>query len=397
MVWQISPPRGMELFASSEIGKCSINQAESSKRKETKETESQSSTRVKTIFFGPNKIPFSAIFDAKNDLNVIGQEIALKAELNISPYTSKSTNNSLNPIGEIKNLEVTFESEERSYLDFLVFENFNQIIIEEKSSILSSSKESILPLTDRKSKGKETEDKLEVEDSEAIEKIKEELKKMRRNWDIAIEDPEKWLALEISGMNKEDKVEIPQKIFKMDLKLPEPNSSRISEDYFNLFQEETRYISNIEKDLLNEEPKYSIIKALAKRKFKELEKESTIFTEDKMDQVWDSYIKKGIKQRMEIVLEGKLVESEDELKLCQQNNGNWEYKYKQSRKFEDLEEGELLENTQRLAGLSILEEFNNAYDEICFLSSSTDLFNQNKGIASELPNDSQNMKDWKIM
>ncbi|MBW0576769.1 hypothetical protein O181_116484 [Austropuccinia psidii MF-1] len=93
---------------------------------------------------------------------------------------------------------------------------------------------------------------------------------------------------------------------------------------------------------------------------------------------------------MEIVLEGKLVESEDELKLCQQNNGNWEDKYKQSRKFEDLEEGELSENTQRLAGLSILEEFNNAYDQICCFSSSTDLFNQNKGITSELPNDSQN-------
>ncbi|MBW0549254.1 hypothetical protein O181_088969 [Austropuccinia psidii MF-1] len=58
--------------------------------------------------------------------------------------------------------------------------------------------------------------------------------------------------------------------------------------------------------------------------------------------------------------------------------------------FEDLEEGELSENTQRLAGLSILEEFNDAYDQICFLSSSTDLFNQNQGITSELPNDSQN-------
>ncbi|MBW0539416.1 hypothetical protein O181_079131 [Austropuccinia psidii MF-1] len=176
----------------------------------------------------------------------------------------------------------------------------------------------------------------------------------------------------------------------MDLKLPEANSSIISEDYFNLFQEETGYISDTEKDLLSEEPKDSIIKALAKRKFEELEKESSIITEDKMDQVWDSYIKKGIKQRMEIVLDGRLVESEDELKLCQQNNGNWEDKYKQSRKFEDLEEGELSENTQRLAGLSILEEFNHAYDQIFCFSSATDLFNQNKGITSELPNDSQN-------
>ncbi|MBW0582053.1 hypothetical protein O181_121768 [Austropuccinia psidii MF-1] len=390
MGWQISPPRGMELCASSEIGKWSIHGAESSKRKETEETESQSSTRVKTIFLGTNKIPFSAIFDAKNDLNVITQEMALKAELNISPYASKSTVNSLKPIGQIKNLEVTFESEEKTYLDFLVFENFNQIIIEEKSSILSSSKESMPAVTHIKSKGKETEDKLEVEDSEAIEKIKEELKKMRRNLDIAIEDPEKWLALELSGMNKEDQVESPQKKFKMDLKPPEANSSRISEDYFNLFQEETGYIGDTEKDLLSEEPKDSIIKPLAKRKFEELEKEISIITEDKMDQVWDSYIKKGIKQRMEIVLEAKLVESEDELKLCQQNNGNWEDKYKQSRMFEDLEEGELSENTQRLAGLSIIEEFNDAYDQICCLSSSTDLFNQNQGVTSGLPNDSQN-------
>ncbi|MBW0574310.1 hypothetical protein O181_114025 [Austropuccinia psidii MF-1] len=169
---------------------------------------------------------------------------------------------------------------------------------------------------------------------------------MRRNLDIAIEYPKKWLALEPSGVNKEDKVESPQKKFKMDLKLPEENSSRISEDYFNLFQEETGYISDTEKDLLREEPKDSIIKALEKRKFEELEKESSMITEDKMHQVWDSYIKKGIKKRMEIVPEGKLEESEDELKLCQQNNVNWEDKYKQSRKFEDLEEGELSENTQ---------------------------------------------------
>ncbi|MBW0527732.1 hypothetical protein O181_067447 [Austropuccinia psidii MF-1] len=92
---------------------------------------------------------------------------------------------------------------------------------------------------------------------------------------------------------------------------------------------------------------------------------------------------------MEIVLEGKLGESEDELKLCQQNNENWEDKYKQGRIFEDLE-GELSENTPRLAGIRILEEFNDAYDQICCFSSSTDLFNQNKGTASELLNDFQN-------
>ncbi|MBW0558296.1 hypothetical protein O181_098011 [Austropuccinia psidii MF-1] len=131
------------------------------------------------------------------------------------------------------------------YLNFLAFENCNQIIVEENYSILSSSKESIPPVPDRKSKGKETEDKLEVEDSEAIAKIKEELKNMRRNLDMAIEDPEKWLALNLSGMNKEDEGESPQKKFKMDLKPPQENSSRISQDYFNLLQEETSYISDI--------------------------------------------------------------------------------------------------------------------------------------------------------
>ncbi|MBW0561176.1 hypothetical protein O181_100891 [Austropuccinia psidii MF-1] len=93
---------------------------------------------------------------------------------------------------------------------------------------------------------------------------------------------------------------------------------------------------------------------------------------------------------MEIAIEGKLAESEDELKLCQQKNGNWADKYKQGRRFEDLEEGELSENTQRLAGLRILEELDNAYDQICCFSSSTDLFNKNQGITSELPNDFQN-------
>ncbi|MBW0530799.1 hypothetical protein O181_070514 [Austropuccinia psidii MF-1] len=93
---------------------------------------------------------------------------------------------------------------------------------------------------------------------------------------------------------------------------------------------------------------------------------------------------------MEIALEGKLVESEYELKLCQQNNKNWEDEYKQGKRFEDLEGGELSENTQRLAGLSILEEFNDSYDQIFFFSSPTDLFNQNQGVKSELPNDFQN-------
>ncbi|MBW0467932.1 hypothetical protein O181_007647 [Austropuccinia psidii MF-1] len=147
-----------------------------------------------------------------------------------------------------------------------------------------------------KSKGKGTEDKLEVGDSEAIEKIKEELKKIRVNLDMAIEDPEKYLALKLSGMNEEEQRESPQNKFKMNLKTPEANSSRISKDYFNLFQEETGYISYIEKYLISEEPNNSIINPLAERQFEELEKESAIVTEDKMDKVWDRYIKKGLKK-----------------------------------------------------------------------------------------------------
>ncbi|MBW0497244.1 hypothetical protein O181_036959 [Austropuccinia psidii MF-1] len=152
---------GMELCESSEIGKWSIHKPELSKIKKSEDKEIQSSTRGKTMLLGPKKNPY----------------------------------NSLNPICQIKNLEVTFGNEERTYLDFLVFENLNQIIAEENSSIFSSCKESIPPITDRKAKGKETEEKLEVEDCEAIAKIKEELKNMRRKLDMAIEDREKWLAL----------------------------------------------------------------------------------------------------------------------------------------------------------------------------------------------------------
>ncbi|MBW0548787.1 hypothetical protein O181_088502 [Austropuccinia psidii MF-1] len=151
---------------------------------------------------------------------------------------------------------------------------------------------------------------------------------------MAIGDPEKWLALELSGMNKEDKLESPQKTFKMDLKPSEANSSGIAEDYLNSFQEEAWYISDTDKDLLSEELKNNIINPLAERKF-ELEKESAIITEDKMDQVWDRNIQKRIEQKMETA------ESEDDLKLYQQNNGDLEDKYKQGRIFEDLEEGEL--------------------------------------------------------
>ncbi|MBW0496859.1 hypothetical protein O181_036574 [Austropuccinia psidii MF-1] len=171
-------------------------------KKKAEETESQFSIRVKKIFLGPNTIPFSAIFDAKNHLNFRSQEIAVEEELSICPYTSKSTDTSLKPIGQIKNLELSFENEEKPYLDFLLFENLKQIIVEGKSRILCSSKESNPPVTHTKSKGKDTGDKLEVEDSEVIPKIKEEMKKMRRKLEITIEDPEKWLALKISGLNE---------------------------------------------------------------------------------------------------------------------------------------------------------------------------------------------------
>ncbi|MBW0551071.1 hypothetical protein O181_090786 [Austropuccinia psidii MF-1] len=108
-------------------------------------------------------------------------------------------------------------------MEFLVFENFNQIIVEERSSISYSSKESILPEPDRKSRGKEPEDEMEVDDREEIAKIKEEPRKMRRNLDRRIEDPEKWLTLELSGINKEYEGERTEKKFKMDLKPPEAN------------------------------------------------------------------------------------------------------------------------------------------------------------------------------
>ncbi|MBW0474454.1 hypothetical protein O181_014169 [Austropuccinia psidii MF-1] len=124
-------------------------------------------------------------------------------------------------------------------MDLLVLGSFNQIVFEEKPRISSSSKESILHAPDRKSKGKEPEeDKMEVEDSGAIEKIKEELKKMGRNLDMAREDPEKWLSLELSGMNEADEGESPQKKTKLDIKTPEANSSGISKLCFNLFEEE---------------------------------------------------------------------------------------------------------------------------------------------------------------
>ncbi|MBW0527442.1 hypothetical protein O181_067157 [Austropuccinia psidii MF-1] len=139
-------------------------------------------------------------------------------------------------------------------------------MVEENTSRLSSCKESIPPQTERKSKGKDPEeDELKEEDSEAIGKIKEEVEKMRGKLDMAIEDPEKWLELELSCMNEEDEGESPQKKFIMDLKPPETNSSGIEDDYFNLLQEEIGYISDTDKDLLSKEPKENIINPLEKK------------------------------------------------------------------------------------------------------------------------------------
>ncbi|MBW0481654.1 hypothetical protein O181_021369 [Austropuccinia psidii MF-1] len=82
---------------------------------------------------------------------------------------------------------------------------------------------------------------------------------------------------------------------------------------------------------------------------------------------------KSIKQRMEKDSEeGNLLESEDFLNLYQQNNGNQQDKYKQGRSFEDLEEGDLSENTQRLAEITFLEpnqqELHDSYEKICCFS-----------------------------
>ncbi|MBW0478259.1 hypothetical protein O181_017974 [Austropuccinia psidii MF-1] len=126
---------------------------------------------------------------------------------------------------------------------------------------------------------------------------------------MAIEDSEKWLALELSGINGADEGESPQKKFEMDLKTPEANSSVIAEDYFNLFQEEMGFISDIESSLMNEEPEYDTIQPLKKRKVEELENKSSRIPEDSMDDVQDKGITRRRKQRMETVLDkGKLVE-----------------------------------------------------------------------------------------
>ncbi|MBW0488398.1 hypothetical protein O181_028113 [Austropuccinia psidii MF-1] len=122
---------------------------------------------------------------------------------------------------------------------------------------------------------------------------------MRKNLDMVVEDPEKWLALELSGMNEADEGESPQKKFKVDLKPPEENSSEIAADYFTSFQEEMGYNSDIENNSTNKEPKYDTIQPFSKRKDKELENKSSRIPEHSMDQVMNKGITRRIKQRVE--------------------------------------------------------------------------------------------------
>ncbi|MBW0584380.1 hypothetical protein O181_124095 [Austropuccinia psidii MF-1] len=111
-------------------------------------------------------------------------------------------------------------------------------------------------------------------------------------------------------------------------------------------------------------------------------------------------MRKRIEQIMEKdPQEEKLVESKDDLNLYKTNNENWEDTYKQGRIFEDLEEGELSEITQRIAGITIIEankqEVHDAYEQICCfsnisLSSSTDFLNKSQESTARLTNDSHN-------
>ncbi|MBW0489803.1 hypothetical protein O181_029518 [Austropuccinia psidii MF-1] len=104
-------------------------------------------------------------------------------------------------------------------MEFLVFENLNQIIVVENPNISLSSKDSIPPENYRKYKGKEPEEhKLEVGDSEEIPTIKVEVKKMRKDLGMSIQNPEDWIALELSGINETHEGESPQKKCKMDPK-----------------------------------------------------------------------------------------------------------------------------------------------------------------------------------
>ncbi|MBW0466829.1 hypothetical protein O181_006544 [Austropuccinia psidii MF-1] len=194
----------------------------------------------------------------------------------------------------------------------------------------------------------------------------------------------------------------------MDLKPPEANSSGIAKDYLNLFQDEMGYISDIEKNLMNKEPKYDTIQSLTKRKSEALEQKRSRIPEDHMDQVQDRDMKRRIKKRKETVLEeGKLVESEEDLTLYQQKNENCKDKLRQRRRLKNLEEEELSENTQMLARLTILEpnpqnkmrnEFQDVYEQLfCFSNIShlktTDSFDQNEDRKFGLTNEIQNEND----
>ncbi|MBW0479194.1 hypothetical protein O181_018909 [Austropuccinia psidii MF-1] len=114
---------------------------------------------------------------------------------------------------------------------------------------------------------------------------------------MAIEDPENWLALELSGINETDEGESPHKKCKIDPKPLESNSSAIVEDYFNLFQKEDRSIANIEKDVRNKETKDDTIRPLTKRNIKDLENENAKITQDGIDQVEDRNMNKRIKKK----------------------------------------------------------------------------------------------------
>ncbi|MBW0548786.1 hypothetical protein O181_088501 [Austropuccinia psidii MF-1] len=100
----------------------------------------------------------------------------------------------------------------------------------------------------------------------------------------------------LSGINEADEGEVPQKKFRMDLKPPEVNSSRSAEDYFSLFQEEMGYMSDIENNLINKEPKYDPIQPFTKIKFEELGNKSFIIPEDSMDQVKNKGMTRRIKK-----------------------------------------------------------------------------------------------------
>ncbi|MBW0552373.1 hypothetical protein O181_092088 [Austropuccinia psidii MF-1] len=115
---------------------------------------------------------------------------------------------------------------------------------------------------------------------------------------MSIEDPENWLALELSGINDTDEGESPQKKRKFDPKPPESNSSEILEDYFSLFQEEDRSICNIEKDVRNKEAEDDTIRPLTKGNIKDLENENAKITQDGIDQVEDRNMNKRIEKSM---------------------------------------------------------------------------------------------------